>query len=76
VLTKMSSKAPSANNLNQARQVVQQLRLEARIDRIKISKASADIVKYCSEHQKTDPLIAGIPASENPFKEKKPCTLL
>ncbi|XP_014905591.1 guanine nucleotide-binding protein G(I)/G(S)/G(O) subunit gamma-12a [Poecilia latipinna] len=72
----MSSKAPSANNLNQARQTVQQLRLEAKIERIKISQASADIVKYCCHHQKSDPLIAGIPASENPFKEKKPCTLL
>ncbi|XP_054889827.1 guanine nucleotide-binding protein G(I)/G(S)/G(O) subunit gamma-12a [Poeciliopsis prolifica] len=72
----MSSKAVSGNKLNGLRQVVQQLRQEARIERMKISKASGDLMRYCREHEKTDPLIVGIPASENPFKEKKPCTLL
>ncbi|MEQ2274309.1 Guanine nucleotide-binding protein G(I)/G(S)/G(O) subunit gamma-12 [Xenotaenia resolanae] len=73
---RMSSKAQSSNNLNQARQTVQQLRLEARNERIKVSKASADLMNYCIECARTDPLLMGIPASENPFKEKKPCTIL
>ncbi|KAG1940792.1 guanine nucleotide-binding protein G(I)/G(S)/G(O) subunit gamma-2 [Pimephales promelas] len=41
-----------------------------------VSKASADLMHYCSEHAKYDPLLMGIPASENPFKDKKPCTIL
>ncbi|XP_067315643.1 guanine nucleotide-binding protein G(I)/G(S)/G(O) subunit gamma-12 isoform X1 [Pseudorasbora parva] len=74
--TKMSSKTQSSNNITQARRTVQQLRIEANIERIKVSKASADLMHYCSEHAKYDPLLMGIPASENPFKDKKPCTIL
>uniref|UniRef100_A0A8C9VR85 Guanine nucleotide-binding protein subunit gamma n=2 Tax=Scleropages formosus TaxID=113540 RepID=A0A8C9VR85_SCLFO len=76
VLTKMSSKVPSSNNIAHARRAVQQLRIEANIERIKVSKASADLMHYCGEHAKYDPLLMGIPASENPFKDKKPCTIL
>ncbi|XP_007907618.1 guanine nucleotide-binding protein G(I)/G(S)/G(O) subunit gamma-12 [Callorhinchus milii] len=72
----MSSKMPSTNNLVQARRTVQQLRTEANIERVKISKASADLVRYCEQHAKSDPLLMGIPASENPFKDKKPCIIL
>ncbi|XP_030647111.1 guanine nucleotide-binding protein G(I)/G(S)/G(O) subunit gamma-12 isoform X1 [Chanos chanos] len=72
----MSSKLQSSNNIAQARRTVQQLKLEANIERIKVSKASADLMNYCGEHAKYDPLLMGIPASENPFKDKKPCTIL
>lgn len=41
-----------------------------------VSKASADLMLYCEEHAKKDPLLMGIPASENPFKDKKTCVLL
>lgn len=43
---------------------------------IQVSKASADLMLYCEEHAKKDPLLMGIPASENPFKDKKTCILL
>lgn len=43
---------------------------------IQVSKASADLMRYCGENAKYDPLLMGIPASENPFKDKKPCTIL
>ncbi|KAL0966684.1 hypothetical protein UPYG_G00298380 [Umbra pygmaea] len=76
VEAKMSSKMPSSGNIAQARRTVQQLRIEASIERIKVSKASADLMHYCSEHAKYDPLLMGIPASENPFKDKKPCNIL
>ncbi|XP_059416465.1 guanine nucleotide-binding protein G(I)/G(S)/G(O) subunit gamma-12-like [Carassius carassius] len=72
----MSSKMQSSNNIAQARRTVQQLRVEANIERIKVSKASADLMNYCSEHAKYDPLLMGIPASENPFKDRKPCNIL
>ncbi|XP_054150526.1 guanine nucleotide-binding protein G(I)/G(S)/G(O) subunit gamma-12 isoform X1 [Melozone crissalis] len=74
---KMSGKtATTSNNIAQARRTVQQLRIEASIERIKVSKASADLMLYCEEHAKKDPLLMGIPASENPFKDKKTCILL
>uniref|UniRef100_A0A8C7GRG0 Guanine nucleotide-binding protein subunit gamma n=8 Tax=Salmoninae TaxID=504568 RepID=A0A8C7GRG0_ONCKI len=76
VEAKMSSKMPSSNNVTQARRTVQQLKIEASIERIKVSKASADLMHYCGEHAKYDPLLMGIPASENPFKDKKPCAIL
>ncbi|XP_064791822.1 guanine nucleotide-binding protein G(I)/G(S)/G(O) subunit gamma-12 isoform X2 [Oncorhynchus masou masou] len=76
VETIMSSKMQSSNNTAHARRTVQQLRIEASIERIKVSKASADLMHYCGEHAKYDPLLMGIPASENPFKDKKPCTIL
>lgn len=43
---------------------------------LQVSKASADLMLYCEEHAKKDPLLMGIPASENPFKDKKTCILL
>ncbi|XP_042319046.1 guanine nucleotide-binding protein G(I)/G(S)/G(O) subunit gamma-12 [Sceloporus undulatus] len=66
----------TTNNIAQARRTVQQLRIEASIERIKVSKASADLMCYCEEHARKDPLLMGIPASENPFKDKKTCTIL
>lgn len=70
----MSSKAH--NNLVHTKRMVHQLRIEASIERIKVSKASADLMHYCHEHARSDPLLMGIPASDNPFKDKKPCTIL
>uniref|UniRef100_A0A0N4SW28 Guanine nucleotide-binding protein subunit gamma n=1 Tax=Mus musculus TaxID=10090 RepID=A0A0N4SW28_MOUSE len=83
----MSSKTASTNSIAQARRTVQQLRLEASIERIKakmsssdhlvkVSKASADLMSYCEEHARSDPLLMGIPTSENPFKDKKTCIIL
>ncbi|XP_055363972.1 guanine nucleotide-binding protein G(I)/G(S)/G(O) subunit gamma-12 isoform X2 [Betta splendens] len=72
--TAMSSKTQSSSSMAQARRTVQQLRIEASIERV--SKASSDLMRYCGEHAKNDPLLMGIPASENPFKDKKPCTVL
>ncbi|XP_041064661.1 guanine nucleotide-binding protein G(I)/G(S)/G(O) subunit gamma-12 [Cetorhinus maximus] len=66
----------STNSIAQAKRTVRQLKVEASIERIKVSKASADLVRYCEEHAKSDPLLMGIPTSENPFKDKKPCIIL
>ncbi|CAN0405240.1 guanine nucleotide-binding protein G(I)/G(S)/G(O) subunit gamma-2 [Lethenteron reissneri] len=64
----------AANNtasIAQARKAVEQLKLEANMDRIKVSKAAADLMAYCEIHAKDDPLLCPVPASENPFREKK-----
>ncbi|TRZ00834.1 hypothetical protein DNTS_028145 [Danionella cerebrum] len=67
MVAKMSSKMSGSNNLSHARRMVHQLR---------VSKASADLMRYCAEHAKHDPLLMGIPTSENPFKDKKHCNIL
>uniref|UniRef100_A0A3B5K2Y4 Guanine nucleotide-binding protein subunit gamma n=1 Tax=Takifugu rubripes TaxID=31033 RepID=A0A3B5K2Y4_TAKRU len=59
-----------------ARKLVDQLQLEAGMERIKISLTAADLVQYCQEHRRSDPLLMGIAASSNPFREKKTCALL
>ncbi|XP_037055148.1 guanine nucleotide-binding protein G(I)/G(S)/G(O) subunit gamma-2-like [Peromyscus leucopus] len=60
----------------QARNLVEQLKMETNIDRIKVSKVAADLMAYCGAHAKEDPLLIPVPASENPFGEKKFCTIL
>ncbi|XP_029691838.1 guanine nucleotide-binding protein G(I)/G(S)/G(O) subunit gamma-12-like [Takifugu rubripes] len=72
----MSGKACSSNSVVQARKLVDQLQLEAGMERIKISLTAADLVQYCQEHRRSDPLLMGIAASSNPFREKKTCALL
>ncbi|XP_015342715.1 guanine nucleotide-binding protein G(I)/G(S)/G(O) subunit gamma-2 [Marmota marmota marmota] len=38
---------------------------------LQVSKAAADLMAYCEAHAKEDPLLTPVPASENPFREKK-----
>ncbi|XP_014456118.2 guanine nucleotide-binding protein G(I)/G(S)/G(O) subunit gamma-8 [Alligator mississippiensis] len=61
----------------EARKAVEQLKLEVNIDRMKVSKAAAELLAYCEAHAKEDPLVAPVPAAENPFREKRLfCVLL
>ncbi|CAL8288843.1 guanine nucleotide-binding protein G(I)/G(S)/G(O) subunit gamma-2 isoform X1 [Gadus morhua] len=69
-----ATRTMASNNtasIAQARKLVEQLKMEANIDRIKVSKAAADLLSYCEAHAKEDPLLSPVPASENPFREKK-----
>ncbi|XP_059204624.1 guanine nucleotide-binding protein G(I)/G(S)/G(O) subunit gamma-7-like [Centropristis striata] len=72
----MSGKMCSSNSVIQAQKLVEQLRVEAGMERIKISLTAADLVRFCQDHRRSDPLITGITASSNPFKDKKSCVLL
>ncbi|XP_004442587.2 PREDICTED: guanine nucleotide-binding protein G(I)/G(S)/G(O) subunit gamma-7-like [Ceratotherium simum simum] len=72
----MSSKVAVGSDIGRARQAVEQLRMEAGIDRVKVSKAATDLLQFCTEQAKSDPFLVGIPAATNPFKKKKPCAIL
>ncbi|XP_036409189.1 guanine nucleotide-binding protein G(I)/G(S)/G(O) subunit gamma-12-like [Megalops cyprinoides] len=72
----MSGKGCTSNSVVQARRVLEQLRVEAGMERIKISIAASQLVQYCQEHSRSDPLLTGIATSANPFKDKKTCVLL
>lgn len=74
--SQMSSKVATGSDIGQARRAVEQLRMEAGINRIKVSKAATDLLQFCTEQAKSDPFLVGIPAATNPFKEKKPCAIL
>ncbi|KAL1784919.1 Guanine nucleotide-binding G(I) G(S) G(O) subunit gamma-4 [Sigmodon hispidus] len=67
----------STTSISQARKAVEQLKMEAGMDRVKVSQAASDLLAYCEAHVREDPLIIPVPASENPFREKKFfCTIL
>nr|XP_010952502.1 putative guanine nucleotide-binding protein G(I)/G(S)/G(O) subunit gamma-14 isoform X3 [Camelus bactrianus] len=72
----MSGKVTTGSDIGQARRAMEQLRMEAGIDRVKVSKATTDLLQFCTEQAKSDPFLVGIPAATNPFKEKKPCAIL
>ncbi|XP_056144206.1 guanine nucleotide-binding protein G(I)/G(S)/G(O) subunit gamma-12-like [Lampris incognitus] len=72
----MSGKVCSSNSVVQARRVVDQLRVEAGMERTKVSLVAAELVQYCQDHMRTDPLVTGVVASANPFKDRKTCALL
>nr|XP_031545397.1 putative guanine nucleotide-binding protein G(I)/G(S)/G(O) subunit gamma-14 [Vicugna pacos] len=71
----MSGKVTTGSDIGQACRAMEQLRMEAGIDRVKMSKATTDLLQFCMEQAKSDPFLVGIPAATNPFK-KKPCAIL
>ncbi|KAB0344592.1 hypothetical protein FD755_013650 [Muntiacus reevesi] len=45
--------------------------MDSLCEKLIVSKAAADLMAYCEAHAKEDPLLTPVPASENPFREKK-----
>ncbi|XP_037674588.1 putative guanine nucleotide-binding protein G(I)/G(S)/G(O) subunit gamma-14 isoform X4 [Choloepus didactylus] len=72
----MSGKVALGSDIGQARRAVEQLRMEVGLERVKVSKAAAELLQFCTEQAKSDPFLVGIPAATNPFKEKRPCAIL
>lgn len=65
------------NNLQQQRGMVEQLRREAAIQRMPVTQAAADIVKYVTEHEQEDCLLVGFSSQKvNPFREKSSCNII
>ncbi|XP_010870938.1 guanine nucleotide-binding protein G(I)/G(S)/G(O) subunit gamma-5 [Esox lucius] len=65
----------ASSNLVVAQRAVKQLRLEASVRRIKVSQAAADLKNFCLQNAHKDPLLMGVPSSDNPFRPPKSCTL-
>ncbi|KAJ8281644.1 hypothetical protein COCON_G00041630 [Conger conger] len=57
----------STMSVGQARKLVEQLKIEASMCRIKVSKAAADLMAYCDAHACEDPLITPVPTSAEKF---------
>ncbi|XP_031464199.1 guanine nucleotide-binding protein G(I)/G(S)/G(O) subunit gamma-10 [Phasianus colchicus] len=66
----------SAGSLSNMQRLVEQLKLEAAVERIKVSQAAAELQQYCMQNACKDALLVGVPAGSNPFREPRSCTLL
>lgn len=65
------------SSTQQQRQITEQLRREAAIKRISVSKAVEDLMKYIVEHEQEDCLLNGFTSQKsNPFREKSSCSIL
>nr|XP_045045610.1 guanine nucleotide-binding protein G(I)/G(S)/G(O) subunit gamma-5-like [Desmodus rotundus] len=53
------------------KQVVQQLRLEAGLNCVKISQEAADLKQFCLQNAQRDLLLTGVSSSTNPFRPQK-----
>ncbi|XP_026064365.1 guanine nucleotide-binding protein G(I)/G(S)/G(O) subunit gamma-10-like [Carassius auratus] len=65
----------SAGGLVSLQKSVKQLRFEAEIRRIKVSQAAAELKAFCLQNAHKDPLLMGVPSSDNPFRPPKSCAL-
>lgn len=63
--------------LQNQRQLVEQLRIEAAVHRMTVSESVAEIMKFCQQRQDEDVLMKGFAKqNDNPFKEKGGCLIL
>uniref|UniRef100_A0A8C2WE92 Guanine nucleotide-binding protein subunit gamma n=1 Tax=Chinchilla lanigera TaxID=34839 RepID=A0A8C2WE92_CHILA len=65
-----------ASSVGTIKEVVQQLRLEAGLNRVKVSQAAADLKQCCMRNAQHDPLLTGLSSSTNPFRPQKVCSFL
>ena len=63
-----------SSTVMQAQVVVEQLRHQASLERVRVSEASHDLVQYIAANEPEDPLVH--PSDVNPFKDKRQCVIL
>ncbi|XP_051559454.1 guanine nucleotide-binding protein G(I)/G(S)/G(O) subunit gamma-5-like [Myxocyprinus asiaticus] len=66
----------ASSNLAVVKKAVKQLRIEAKVRRINVSQAATDLKNFCLQNAHKDPLLMGVPSSDNPFRPPKSCGLL
>uniref|UniRef100_A0A673KY60 Guanine nucleotide-binding protein subunit gamma n=1 Tax=Sinocyclocheilus rhinocerous TaxID=307959 RepID=A0A673KY60_9TELE len=63
-------------SLTTMKRTVEQLKLEASVERIKVSQAAADLQQYCLQNAGKDALLFGVPIGSKLFREPRSCALL
>ncbi|KAE9412915.1 hypothetical protein Angca_002911 [Angiostrongylus cantonensis] len=58
------------------KQQTEQLRIEVQLQRKKVSETSKGLLEYCEKNKSNDALVSGPSDAQNPFQEKKSCSLL
>ncbi|XP_042607600.1 guanine nucleotide-binding protein G(I)/G(S)/G(O) subunit gamma-10 isoform X1 [Cyprinus carpio] len=66
----------SNSSLTIMKRTVEQLKLEASLERIKVSQAAADLLQYCLQNASEDALLFGVPNGCKLIKVPCSCTLL
>ncbi|XP_061657981.1 guanine nucleotide-binding protein G(I)/G(S)/G(O) subunit gamma-10 [Syngnathoides biaculeatus] len=66
----------SNSSLASMRRLVEQLKMEAGVERIKVSQAAAELQHFCLQNAGRDALLVGVPAGSNPFREPRSCTVV
>uniref|UniRef100_A0A7N5JHS5 Guanine nucleotide-binding protein subunit gamma n=1 Tax=Ailuropoda melanoleuca TaxID=9646 RepID=A0A7N5JHS5_AILME len=72
----LESAMSGSSSVAAMKKVVQQLRLEAGLNRVKVSQAAADLKQFCLQNAQHDPLLTGVSSSTNPFRPQKVCSFL
>lgn len=72
----MMSSPSTLSKDKQLKKLVEQLERESKINRITISEAAEGLKNFCEENIREDPLIIGVSASGNPYKDKGKCAVL
>uniref|UniRef100_A0A673TUN1 Guanine nucleotide-binding protein subunit gamma n=1 Tax=Suricata suricatta TaxID=37032 RepID=A0A673TUN1_SURSU len=75
-LPALASAMSGSSSVAAMKKVVQQLRLEAGLNRVKVSQAAADLKQFCLQNAQHDPLLTGVSSSTNPFRPQKVCSFL
>jgi len=58
------------------KETVDLLRMQAKMQRMKVSRSAEELMNYCLENAQDDCLLQGIPAGGNPYKEGKNCPVM
>uniref|UniRef100_G1MMQ9 Guanine nucleotide-binding protein subunit gamma n=1 Tax=Ailuropoda melanoleuca TaxID=9646 RepID=G1MMQ9_AILME len=61
--------------MNAMQHLVEQLKLEANMEKIKVFQAAAELQEYCMQNVCRDALLVGIPARSNRFQKPRFCAL-
>ena len=73
----LDSSDHAQNNFLNQRRLCEQLREDAKRERIKVSIVCEDLIRYITDHQSTDALLIGFPSpKDNPYREKAQCSLI
>uniref|UniRef100_A0A672T6G8 Guanine nucleotide-binding protein subunit gamma n=1 Tax=Sinocyclocheilus grahami TaxID=75366 RepID=A0A672T6G8_SINGR len=55
--------------------ILWQVAITLRFQQLTVSQAAADLKTFCLQNAHKDPLLMGVPSSDNPFRPPKSCAL-